>query len=62
MAQVYRVYLTANIEIGGEFEADSWDEAVEAARQELRAQGEISNVCTTVRGAPPYSAMSCEDE
>src|SRR4029077_6667204 len=40
----YRVYLTATIEIGGEFEADSWDEAAEAARQELRAQGEISDM------------------
>lgn len=39
----YDIVLKAEIEIGGVFEADNRDEAIAAARQELRS-GELSNV------------------
>jgi hypothetical protein len=46
MAYEYQIKLTAVIEIGGKFTANTRDEAIAAATLELRAQGEISDIRT----------------
>lgn len=44
MARKYDILLKATIEIGGEFSANSAEEARAAAESELRSQGEMSDL------------------
>jgi hypothetical protein len=44
MAYEYDIRLTAVIEIGGKYTANTRDEAIAAATMELRPQGEIRDV------------------
>lgn len=44
MARRYDIQITAQIAIGGVYEADTMQEALATARMELRAGGEIGDI------------------
>ncbi len=44
MQHDYDILITANIELGGKFTADSLEEALIVAKNELRSAGELTNI------------------
>ena len=44
MQHEYDILITATIEIGGRYQAETLEEAIETAKLELRSQGQLSDL------------------